>query len=127
MLIFIKELEMKFLMIPLALILIWSVCAKSQDLIGVQFIDANTAVAVGQGGAVVRSADKGITWTAQNSGISSTLNGVSFAGAAHGFATGFISFGGGQIYHTSNAGTGWTLQSSSANILQGVSFQDTGT
>ena len=64
------------------------------------------------------------TWTAQSSGTSNTLLGVSFTDANTGTAVG----DGGTILRTTDGGATWTRQSSgTTNSLRGVSFTDANT
>lgn len=72
-------------------------------LLGVSMVNATTGWAVGANGAIWKTTDGGDTWTAQNSGIATTLFSVSFFDANNGTAVGDDN-----ILHTSNGGATWT-------------------
>lgn len=72
----------------------------SPALYGMDFVDASTGWAVGIGGAILKTADGGTTWTAQTSGTTAFLYGVDFVDADVGWAVGT----GGTILHTRNGG-----------------------
>ena len=87
----------------------------------VQFLNATTGWAVGAGGAIVKTADGGATWTAQASGTTADLNAVHFIDAANGWAVGDQ----GVIASSTNGGATWTAQDSGVTAdLLGVSFVD---
>ena len=68
------------------------------SLYGVHFLDINTGWAVGANGDIYNTVDGGITWNAQNSGVSGTiLKSVYFVDENTGWAVG----GGGLILHYS--------------------------
>jgi hypothetical protein len=50
--------------------------------------DAQTAIAVGDSGTIIRTGDGGLTWTAQVTGTTNLLYAITFAGADRGFAVG---------------------------------------
>lgn len=81
--------------------------------------EGNIGWIVGDGGVIYKSTDKGVTWTALSSGVSSDLLDLSFINSQ----TGWICGAGGLILHTSDGGETWTQQVSgvSAN-LHGISF-----
>jgi len=99
-----------------------------RGLSAVSFGGLSTATAVGEGGIVLRTVDKGLHWVAQG-GISdpetgtvpittARLNGVSFAGPEKGIAVG----DNGTILRTLDGGTTWTIQPSGTTLtLYGVS------
>ena len=88
---------------------------------GVDFADASVGWAVGDNGAVVRSADGGATWAVQPAPSAATLNAVRFADKYSGWAVGES----GAIAHTDNGGASWTAQSApSAATLKAVDFVD---
>src|SRR5258706_1122340 len=90
----------------------------------VVMVDAQTAVAVGEAGAIVRTTDGGASWRAQSSGTTRSLRGVSFNDALTGTAVGDA----GTIVRTTNGGQTWTPQSSGTTAdLRGVSFTDSQT
>ncbi len=85
------------------------------------FVDATHGWAVGNLGTILATADGGTSWSAQASGTSNDLFGVSFVDATHGWAVGIF----GTILATANGGTTWTGQTSgTGNDLAGVSFVD---
>ena len=51
-------------------------------------LNANTTIAVGDQGAILRTTDAGATWTRISSGTAAMLSGVSFADANSGMAVG---------------------------------------
>jgi photosystem II stability/assembly factor-like uncharacterized protein len=78
--------------------------------------------AVGDGGAIFKSTDGGVTWTIQASGTNVNLYGVFFASSTVGWAVG----AGGVILTTSNGGTTWTPQTSGVvTTLNSVAFTNT--
>ena len=87
------------------------------SLLSVAALDANTAVAVGSAGIILRTADGGATWNLQPSRTTASLNAVSFIDAKTGFAVGAS----GTILRTTDGGVTWTQQSSgSSGQLCGV-------
>ncbi len=56
---------------------------------GGSFTDANNGMAVGDGGAIVRTTDGGITWTSPTISKTNLLSGVSFADINNGTAVGY--------------------------------------
>lgn len=74
--------------------------------------------AVGSG-TIAHSADGGLAWASQASGLPSNLQDVEFVDAMNGWAVGTV----GTILHTSNGGVTWTAQTSGTpNLLYGVDF-----
>src|SRR5258708_26081639 len=80
--------------------------AGSNTLWSSAVLDANTVVAVGDAGTIVRTTDGGQSWTLQSSGTTRDLRGVSFVDADTGTAVGFS----GTILRTTDGGQTWTLQ-----------------
>jgi photosystem II stability/assembly factor-like uncharacterized protein len=76
-----------------------------QNLYAVAASDADTWVAVGDGGVVVRSTDGGLDWTTVSSPVADALRGVSFNGPV-GLAVAI----GGRILRTTDSGASWTVQ-----------------
>jgi len=66
--------------------------------------DGRNGVAVGAGGAIVRTTDAGATWSRPPSGTAFNLNGVWFSTTTEGWAVGSS----GTVLHTSDAGQSWT-------------------
>ncbi|MBC8125350.1 MAG: hypothetical protein H7X70_06415, partial [Candidatus Kapabacteria bacterium] len=94
------------------------------DLTDVQHTSANTFIAVGLAGTIVKTTDGGNTWTQQTSGVTNWLQGVSFLDANIGTAVG----GDGTIIRTIDGGTTWTRQESgTTKPLWGVSFTGSNT
>ena len=58
------------------------------DFYGVHFTDDNTGYAVGTVGSIYKTVDGGITWTAQTSNTTQTLNEIFFPTATTGYAVG---------------------------------------
>jgi len=74
----------------------------TQSLRGITSKDANTWIAVGDGGTIIRSSDAGINWTAISSPVTDALHGVSFRGNI-GIVAGFA----GRIIRTTDGGLNW--------------------
>ena len=70
------------------------------DLEAVATTDANTVVALGASGTIVRSTDNGATWTLVSSGTSNFLAGLSFVDANTGTVVGQF----GTILRTNDGG-----------------------
>ena len=97
---------------------------QGNPLLAAAALDANTVVAVGDFGTILRSTDGGASWTLQSSGTTNGLLGVSFVDANTGTAVG----GSGTILRTDDGGASWTRQSSGTmHSLHGVSFVDANT
>jgi photosystem II stability/assembly factor-like uncharacterized protein len=106
----------------------WSVIPMAgettENLNGVCVIDAGSIVAVGYNGIILLSADSGVSWSSQASGVSVHLNEVDFVDASFGIAVG----NGGTILTSSNGGVTWTPQTSGTSAdLYGVHMIDTNT
>ncbi len=69
-------------------------------------LNGHVIIAVGERGAIIRSADSGETWEAIVSPTDATLTGVSFANATYGWAVGHD----GVILHTRDGGDTWAEQ-----------------
>jgi len=89
----------------------------NNDLASVRMIDANTAFAVGEGGAVYRITQAGGFWSATQQALSggipitsTNLQSVYFTDATHGFAAGGIA-GSGRILRTTD-GANWSVSTS---------------
>src|SRR5947207_2098092 len=90
-------------------------------LLAVAVAEANTIVAVGNGGTILRSTDGGGNWTTAASPALSWLNAVSFSDPRTGAAVG----GSGAILRTEDGGATWIQQSSGTTAdLCSVSFAD---
>jgi photosystem II stability/assembly factor-like uncharacterized protein len=74
------------------------------DLNAVYFCDSYTGYAAGKGGTILKTINGGSSWNIQSSGVSVTLNSISFSDADHGYAV-----GDGSILKTTNGGTNWTI------------------
>lgn len=75
------------------------------------FLDSNTAWAVGEGGAILKTTDGGATWNPQRSGSTSNLWRVRFADANNGWALG----AGNLVLHTTDGGAHWQAQAAGYN------------
>jgi len=113
----------------------------SQTMRGISFGDATHGWAVGDGGAIVATADGGATWSQQSSGTLVDLKAVDFVSATHGWAVGYgtrpfppppgstpIDMRS-VILATTDGGVTWTTQwgaqsSPAALCLDGVEFVD---
>jgi photosystem II stability/assembly factor-like uncharacterized protein len=78
---------------------------NDESYFGLHVFDANTAVAVGSNGFIIRTTDGGDTWNVVTSGSTDRLHRVSFAGNT-GWAVGLNS----AILKTTDAGLTWTPQ-----------------
>jgi len=99
---------------------------QGNDLNSVSALDANTVIAVGDVGTVIKTMDGGRTWVVQTNagGMTNRLFGVSFVDANTGTAVGAIGLWG-TILRTTDGGAAWNSQSSEARLpLYGVSFVD---
>lgn len=76
----------------------------NEELMGVQILDANTIVAVGNNGVIVKSSDGGTTWQIVHNNPDEDYWGLSFADTHYGWAVG----SGGVVAKTSNGGDTWT-------------------
>src|ERR1041385_7638746 len=83
------------------------------DLTKVKFVTSSVVVAVGNSGAILRSANGGSSWSPVSSPTPYALRGLCFSDANNGWAVGGGNFTGtGTVIHTVNGGASWTLQSS---------------
>jgi photosystem II stability/assembly factor-like uncharacterized protein len=78
---------------------------NGESYFGLHVFDASTAVAVGSGGFIIRTADGGDTWGVVTSGSTDRLHSVSFVSST-GWAVGLDSV----ILKTTDAGMTWTPQ-----------------
>jgi photosystem II stability/assembly factor-like uncharacterized protein len=78
---------------------------NEESYFGLHVFDANTAVAVGSGGFIIRTTDGGDTWSVVSSGSTDRLHRVSFVGDT-GWAVGLSSV----ILKSTDAGLTWTPQ-----------------
>jgi len=83
-----------------------SVLDTSLDVEKIQILGSVGTWAVGDGGTIVKSTDRGATWAAQTSTTTSNLYGVNFASYLIGVAVG----AGGTILRTSDGGTTWAAK-----------------
>lgn len=107
-------------------------CGTSAGLTGVSFIDANTGIAVGMRGTILRTTDGGDHWNLQREvNWDAFLKGgrppdwyvaVSMADANSITIVGYF----GKILHSSNGGVDWVTQSDGPfdEVFQGVCFTD---
>src|SRR6516162_3393398 len=96
---------MKYVISVITLLLLVSAATYGQTYSAVQFLDANTVIASGTSGTIVKSADGGATWSTLPSGTTNYLFGISFPTSTTGTIVGGNPVSGGQnILHTTNAG-----------------------
>lgn len=94
---------------------------QGNALFAVAPIGSEGVIAVGPLGTILRSTDRGKTWTFESSGTSQYLVAASFSDELTGTVVGQA----GTILRTVDGGSTWTLQSSGTNrFLYGVSFVD---
>ena len=85
----------------------------------VKIVNTSTAFVIGTDGVILRTLDGGTSWTAQSSGVTFSLGGISFPNASEGWVVGNA----GKILHTANGGNLWTVQNSGiSRDLWGVAF-----
>jgi len=101
----------------------WFVQATPTDVIlhGVEVLDANTVVAVGYSGVILRTTDGGKDWQIIESGTTEDLRAIDFADERTGWAVGHN----GVILKTVDAGVSWATQT--PNVIshyRGVFFLD---
>ncbi len=90
------------------------------SLYDVDYVDAYTAVAVGEG-TILRSDDGGATWRQLRSPVSYGLKAISFADESNGLVVGDA----GAVFRTTDGGESWVAQSSGTTVrLIRVSFPD---
>ncbi len=101
-----------------------SLGVDSDQMNTVSFVNANDGWAVGEGsdlggaGTIVATTDGGVTWSPQSAGTDSTLSGVTFVDAEHGWLP-----EGDSIYATSDGGATWTAHDAGIPVTA-VSFAD---
>jgi len=94
----------------------------TNDLNSVSFAEADSGMAVGSQGIILRTTNGGITWDSLSSGISCNFEDVCFIDGR----TGTVVGEGGVILRTTDGGITWQTQSSgTTNKLSGVMFIDT--
>lgn len=94
------------------------------NLRGVNCINRDTAVVVGDGGIILRTTNGGSAWSLQNSGTTNNLSAVTFPDPVTGYAAGY----GGTILKTTDGGVTWiSEQTGISGYLLSVSFIDEST
>jgi photosystem II stability/assembly factor-like uncharacterized protein len=94
---------------------------QGNTITGIDFGDDQHGWAVAGAGTILATADGGLTWQAQRSGVTQGLTSVCFVDADSGWAVGYS----GTIVHTADGGEHWTTQSSGTTApLASVSFAD---
>jgi photosystem II stability/assembly factor-like uncharacterized protein len=79
----------------------------------------DTVWAVGRGGAILKSTDRGASWSTQYVVPATNLWGIAFTDSQNGFAVGDV----GRIYRTTDGGTNWALMTSPTGTrLRDVAF-----
>jgi hypothetical protein len=84
----------------------------------VDFGNSNTGCAVGDSGNIMRTLDRGLTWTAATSGTTKNLRGVTFTSANTGFAVGEA----GAVVKTTTGTTWSAITSGTTQTLNGTYF-----
>jgi photosystem II stability/assembly factor-like uncharacterized protein len=102
----------------------WSETRSQAGLRAACFADATHVVAVGDGGAVLTSADAGQSWTPQTSDTTDDLRHLSFGDATHGWALATT----GSVLATADGGASWApvapLSSSVGALAGDMEFVD---
>lgn len=94
---------------------------QGSPLHGLAFVDANTGVATGGYGAMVRTVDGGTSWNEVNIGTSANMNGVAFADANIGVAVGDS----GAVLRSTDKGATWSrIATGNGALLLGIAFAD---
>ena len=98
--------------------------SSTSTLRGVAVIDENTAIAVGNGGIILKTIDGGGTWEPQTSNTTKDLYAVNFPSKLVGWVV-----GSGIISESNDGGATWNTHSSSNSAfdLSSVYFSDTST
>jgi len=104
----------------------------SYNFASVWFLDARRGYAVGNQGRIVVTRDGGRSWRLQRGGGADVLNGVVFADARRGVATGVVNFEGYQrsvILATGDGGENWSssVVPERTHLWGGVDFADADT
>jgi len=100
---------------------------QGNDFNDVQFIDANTAFAVCNGGVVLKTVDGGITWTSKDISTAGSwmLTKTFFLNSQVGFVVGYVSTTG-LFFKTTDGGATWVRTTSAAlTTLRSVFFRST--
>lgn len=106
---------------------IFSSCAQwgnlisntSRDLYGLYFLNEQTGFAIGDSGTILKTIDKGKTWTSINSGANAGLNEITFVSSTKGFIVG----NSGTFLKSTDGGSSWSFQSGITNLtLNGICF-----
>jgi endoglucanase len=97
------------------------------DIHAVSFADDQKAFAVGAAGTLLKSTDKGVTWSTVNAGTTQSLNAVQFPTTT----TGYIAGAGGTMLKTTDGGNNWTsiannlpANAKGSGELLGIYFKD---
>jgi len=95
------------------------------QLQGIAFVDSLTGVAVGYGGAAIRTTNGGTTWSDITMTTAGAWRDLEYAGGRTLYAVGWKS-GAGSIIKSIDGGATWSDQVSGSSVdLYGVSFADT--
>ena len=93
----------------------------TKDIYNGVFVDSLSGWLVGANGTIVHTKDSAVSWTVQNSTVTTRLLGIEFIDAVKGWVVGAS----GTILHTTDAGTTWTQQTSgTSQDLRGLQFID---
>ncbi|MEN6460943.1 MAG: YCF48-related protein [Syntrophomonas sp.] len=101
----------------------WDPSAPGMDelLHSVAFSDSLHGWAVGEGGTILHTSNRGISWNRQSSDTTASLYAIVFSNSSQGWAVGED----GTILHTIDGGDNWTAQDSGTNCdLCSVDFAD---
>lgn len=101
----------------------------SNTLLAVKFVDANTVVASGSTGTIVRSGDAGASWSVFSTGTTDGLAGLAFANSQVGIIVGGSASLPPPILRTANGGGSWTstqapLSGGASSSLRAASCPD---
>jgi photosystem II stability/assembly factor-like uncharacterized protein len=82
------------------------ITGTSKNLNDTYFVNSNTGYAVGDSGAIIKTTNGGVNWTAQNSNVLAKLSSVFFTDTANGYIVGDSSV----LLKTTNGGLNWVKQ-----------------
>ena len=97
----------------------WTVINSNTSSFDVKFLNEQTLISVGGGGAIFKSSDAGESWLTKNSPTTQSLRSVDFMDEENGFAVGWN----GIVLRTTDAGENWSIVNLNTNeTLKKVKF-----
>ncbi len=95
----------------------------AETLQDICFINANTGIAVGSNGKIIRTSDAGQTWSTISSGTSNSLFSLDFPDVMTGYTGGYT----GTVLRTLNGGASWNPRTGCGINIRSISFLDVNT